>query len=96
MVAPGEEENEEVKPESVQVETPVKERVKATDSGTPIVHLHSPFQNVPKYANFGVNMTEHIAFENLPDATGKWDQMRNGVLKKVREKMSGKETVESS
>ena len=32
-------------------------------------------------------MTEHIAFENLPNATGKWDEMRNGVIKKVREKM---------
>ena len=34
-------------------------------------------------------MTEHIAFENLPNATGKWDDMRNGIIKKVREKMSG-------
>ena len=58
-------------------------------SGTPIVQFHSPFQSVPQYSKFGVNMTEHIAFENLPNATGKWDDMRNGIIKKVREKMSG-------
>ena len=39
-------------------------------------------------------MSEHIAFDNLPNATGKWDEMRKGVIKKVREKMNEKPSEE--
>ena len=58
------------------------------------MELYSPFQNVPEYSKFGVNMTEHIAFDNLPNATGKWDEMRKGIIQKVREKMNGKPSEE--
>ena len=54
-------------------------------SGTPICEMFSPFGNLPKYDNFGKDMTEHIAFENLPNYTGNWDKMR-GVLRGVRGK----------
>ena len=47
--------------------------------------MFSPFGNLPKYDNFGKDMTEHIAFENLPNYTGNWDKMR-GVLRGVRGK----------
>ena len=53
--------------------------------GTPICGMFSPFGKLPEYDNFGKDMTEHIAFENLPNATGNWDKMR-GVLKGVRGK----------
>merc|ERR1712018_246907 len=61
--------------------------VTQTDPGTPILEMFSPFSQLPQYNNFGKNMTEHIAFENLPNATGNWDKMR-GVLKGVRDKNS--------
>lgn len=53
--------------------------------GTPICEMFSPFGKLPQYDNFGKDMTEHIAFENLPNYTGNWDKMR-GVLKGVRGK----------
>lgn len=56
-----------------------------TFTGTPICEMFSPFGKLPKYDNFGKDMTEHIAFENLPNYTGNWDKMR-GVLKGVRGK----------
>ena len=59
-------------------------------SGTPIVELHSPFEILPKYANFGKDMTEHIVFENLPDYTGTWDKM-SGLIQRIRKR---KETEE--
>ena len=58
------------------------------------MELYSPFQNIPDNSKFGVDMTEHIAFDNLPNATGKWDEMRKGVIKKVREKMKEKPSEE--
>jgi len=76
--------------ESDRVTTPENsnsETITETDTGTPICEIYSPFRNLPKYANFGKDMTEHIAFENLPNYTGTWDKMR-GILKNVREKKS--------
>ena len=61
--------------------------VTQTDPGTPIIEMFSPFAKLPQYANFGKDMTEHIAFENLPNYTGNWDKMR-GVLRGVRDKSS--------
>jgi len=71
-----------------KTETPIKQQVgsgnvSTTDTGTPIVELHSPFGSLPKYANFGKDMTEHIVFENLPDYTGTWDKM-SGLIQRIR------------
>jgi len=74
-------------PDRVKTPENSSETVTQTDTGTPICEIYSPFQNLPKYANFGKDMTEHIAFENLPNYTGTWDKMR-GILKNVREKKS--------
>jgi len=40
-------------------------------------------------------MTEHIAFENLPNYTGNWDKMR-GVLKGVRDKKTDKDAMDQT
>lgn len=57
-----------------------------TDTGTPIVEMFSPFESVPDTNKWGVNMSEHVAFENLPNYTGTWDKMKKGVIKKIRER----------
>merc|ERR1711971_1036467 len=87
---PGEDNPPGEKEEGEMPDTPVKPSLQSlgsgdvtqTDPGTPICEMFSPFGKLPKYDNFGKDMTEHIAFENLPNATGNWDKMR-GVLKGV-------------
>jgi hypothetical protein len=46
--------------------------------------MFSPFAKLPKYENFGKDMTDHVVFENLPNYTGTWDQM-TGLITKIRE-----------
>ena len=76
---------DEVKSEDFK--TPVKSstKVRQVDDGTPIVQMHSPFTSLPAQDKWTTNTTDHILFENLPDATGKYDQMVE-ILKKVRTK----------
>ena len=57
--------------------------VKSRDEGTPIVSSYSPFTSLPDSSKWTTMTTDHIFFENLPDATGKYDQMVE-ILKKVR------------
>lgn len=85
----------EVTGDDIKTETPIKQQVgsgnvEKTDTGTPIVELHSPFDNLPKYANFGKDMTEHIVFENLPDYTGTWDKM-SGLIQRIRKRKQNEE-----
>jgi hypothetical protein len=47
------------------------------------VEMFSPFAKLPKYENFGKDMTDHVVFENLPNYTGTWDQM-TGLITKIR------------
>ena len=54
------------------------------DSGTPIVTLYSPFENLPDQSKWTTNTTDHIFFENLPESTGKYENIR-GILQKVRD-----------
>eukprot|EP00090_Calanus_glacialis_P042392 TRINITY_DN7519_c0_g1_i1.p1 TRINITY_DN7519_c0_g1~~TRINITY_DN7519_c0_g1_i1.p1 ORF type:complete len:457 (-),score=180.01 TRINITY_DN7519_c0_g1_i1:113-1483(-) len=91
----GEIEREVTGDDSNKTETPIKQligsgNVAKTDTGTPIVELHSPFDNLPKYANFGKDMTEHIVFENLPDYTGTWDKM-SGLIQRIRKRKDNEE-----
>lgn len=51
--------------------------------GTPIIKSISPFSKLPCPEKFSKNICDVINFENLPDSTGKYDQMI-GVLQKVR------------
>jgi len=65
--------------------TPARLETKTIDNGTPIVQMHSPFTNLPKSEKWTTQTTDHIMFENLPDSTGKWDQM-SSLIKGIREK----------
>lgn len=54
-----------------------------TMPGTPVLNPVSPFCTLPKGENFSVGVSDVIAFENLPDSTGKYEKMR-GTISKVR------------
>lgn len=77
-----------IKPAEKIITTPIKQKIGSgtiaeTEIGTPIVETYSPFSRLPEYNKFGVNMTEHIVFDNLPNATGNWDKMTQ-LLKNIR------------
>lgn len=55
---------------------------KETLMGTPLLQF-SPFDKLPAGDNFKVGVSDVINFENLPDSTGKYEQMK-GLIKKVR------------
>ena len=69
-------------PEKPKV-APSTGKLKATEIGTPIVSMYSPYAALPSQINWAKDTTDHILFENLPDSTGKWDQML-GLIKKGR------------
>lgn len=50
--------------------------------GTPIIKF-SPYDNLPNGENFKVGVSDVINFENLPDSTGKYENMKE-LIKKVR------------
>ncbi|KAI8039513.1 hypothetical protein M5D96_006925 [Drosophila gunungcola] len=58
---------------------------KASYEGTPLLKF-SVYDKLPVGSNFKVGVSDVINFENLPDSTGKYEQMK-GLLKNVREKM---------
>ena len=58
-------------------------RPKAVHLGTPILHSCSPFKRLPTSEKFSKDICDVINFENLPDSTGKYDQMSE-LLHKVR------------
>ncbi|XP_076232999.1 zinc finger CCHC domain-containing protein 8 homolog isoform X2 [Calliopsis andreniformis] len=57
--------------------------VKSVDLGTPVLKSSSPYNKLPSSEKFSKNICDVINFENLPDSTGKYEQMV-GVLQKVR------------
>lgn len=57
--------------------------VKSIHQGTPILKSASPFRRLPSSEKFSKDICDVINFENLPDATGKYDQMSE-LLQKVR------------
>lgn len=56
--------------------------IKESFMGTPVLKF-SPYDNLPNGENFKVGVSDVINFENLPDSTGKYEQMKQ-VIKKVR------------
>nr|XP_023024758.1 zinc finger CCHC domain-containing protein 8 homolog [Leptinotarsa decemlineata] len=60
--------------------------VKDSSFGTPILKSNSSFSRLPKAENFMKDVSPVINFENLPNSTGKYEQMTN-VLQKVRNTM---------
>lgn len=57
--------------------------VKSVDLGTPVLQSTSPYSKLPSSEKFSKDICNLINFENLPDSTGKYEQM-TGVLQKVR------------
>lgn len=57
--------------------------IKSIEEGTPIVQMYSEYKDLPAQDKWMTNTTDHIMFENLPDSTGKFEEMRE-LLKKVR------------
>ena len=51
------------------------------------MEMYSSVSSLPDYEKFGKDMSEHVAFENLPGATGNWDNM-NEMLKQNRKRKS--------
>jgi len=70
-----------------QDSTASQSSVSKTEPGTPIVEIYSPFGSLPKMDSFAEGATDHILFENLPDYTGKWEQM-SGLIKTIRKRKS--------
>lgn len=60
--------------------------VKSVHLGTPILPSTSPYSKLPSSEKFSKDICDVINFENLPDSTGKYEQM-SGVLQKVRSTM---------
>lgn len=61
--------------------------VKSIHLGTPILPSTSPYNKLPSSEKFSRDICDVINFENLPDSTGKYEQM-SGVLQKVRNIMA--------
>lgn len=61
--------------------------VKSVYLGTPILPSTSPYNKLPSSKKFSKDISDVINFENLPDATGKYEQMSE-VLQKVRSTMA--------
>ena len=53
------------------------------EEGTPIPQMYSEYKSLPTLDKWAVGMVDHIMFENLPDATGHYDRVRD-ILKKAR------------
>lgn len=59
-----------------------KDLIEKSYMGTPVLQF-SPYDCLPNGENFKVGVSDVINFENLPDSTGKYENMKE-VIKKVR------------
>lgn len=55
--------------------------------GTMIPDSCTPYKSLPSPDKWTVDVSDHIVFDNLPDALGTWDKMK-GVMGAVRRKMT--------
>lgn len=55
--------------------------------GTPILEQGNPYQKLPDADKFAQGITEHLPFENLPDAVGTFEKMRE-VISDVQKKLN--------
>ena len=51
------------------------------EEGTPIPQMYSEYKSLPSLDKWAVGMVDHINYENLPEATGHYDRVRE-ILKK--------------
>lgn len=71
--------------------SPIPRVVKKSSFGTPVLKSASPFSKLPKPDKFSQDISPVINFENLPNSTGKYEQM-TGVLQKVRTTLKNLQT----
>lgn len=57
---------------------------KSRDFSTPILKRSGSVDHKPADSKFAVGIEDHIPFENLPNATGTYDKMRNLIMNKIR------------
>lgn len=55
--------------------------------GTMIPASCTPYNCLPSAEKWTVDVSDHIVFDNLPDALGTWDKMK-GIMGKVKRKMN--------
>lgn len=55
--------------------------------GTMIPKSCTPYKCLPSSEKWTVDVSDHIVFDNLPDALGTWEKMK-GIMGKVKSKMS--------
>lgn len=67
--------------------TPNRASTVKVQLGTPLLYSASPFKILPSAEKFSKDICDVINFENLPDATGKYDQMSE-LIQKVRRRVS--------
>ncbi len=96
-LSPGGEGREEGEPAEKQLSGALRsDEVQMVNEGTPIVTRYSPYGSLPSQQAWAKDTTDHILFENLPDSTGKWDDMlkviKRGreVRKRMQEEVEGK------
>jgi len=87
---PGEE--DEAKPQPILAGL-LSQQVKLVEEGTPIAANYSPFNALPSQAKWAQGTTDLICFENLPNSTGKWEQMKE-VLKRGARRLKNQGTSE--
>ncbi|KAL1490956.1 hypothetical protein ABEB36_011625 [Hypothenemus hampei] len=75
-------------------ESPTVHCVKTSVHGTPIIKTSSPYNKLPSADNFMKGVGPVIEFENLPNATGKYEQM-SVVLQKVRNTLKNLQNTSS-
>ncbi|KFB50337.1 AGAP005070-PA-like protein [Anopheles sinensis] len=61
--------------------------LKTMSLGTPILRPFTPYTALPTGEAFSKGVSDVINFENLPNSTGKYDQMKS-LLSRVRQKIS--------
>lgn len=61
--------------------------VKSELLGTPVLKHFSPYENRPTHAHFAKGMVDMIDHENLPNAVGTFEKLKE-ILKDVRKTMN--------
>ncbi|EAA09466.4 AGAP005070-PA [Anopheles gambiae str. PEST] len=69
------------------IDEPASMGLKRMSLGTPILKAFTPYDTLPSGEAFSKGVSDVIHFENLPDSTGKYEQMKS-LLSEVRQKMN--------
>ena len=67
-------------------EQQIKHKSLSSSLGVHIPQTISNTRKLPSADLWTVDVYDHILFENLPDSTGTWDQMKD-IMSKVKSKM---------